>query len=355
MRIGFSYWGFCEDWRTSQVIQTPDGGRVTRPLLVQELLRREHEVIALQDRREVKPIPGLQFADGAFPDLDAILMEWRWKTWKNDANHPNFVKEKYEPDVGRQGMLLHHYGGDVPIVIYDTDLKITSDMEKKLKDLCKGRVLIVDPCVKPRRSHERQLYWTDNDIWLEPLFSRPSQPMYLYIGSNYERRILFQRYYVKVARNWSGHVRVHGNWLTPSPERPDQEKLVGEWSEVIDFRHRNQMFQAAYLYSRSLAATHVLKNIYNSIGLMTPRFHEASLFGCIGLVPREVSFHKIFPDIFVVASAEDVVDRLRLFECFPTELRLEYVILQREVIRQTYPETIASVAAEHFLKLFQEV
>ena len=81
-RVGLSYWGFCEDFKAGQIANTPDGHRYGRPVLVDTLTERGHQVIALQDRREEVPYPSLTYHNG-FPDLDILFFEWRWPTYKN--------------------------------------------------------------------------------------------------------------------------------------------------------------------------------------------------------------------------------------------------------------------------------
>ena len=99
MKVGLSYWGFCEEFRSSTIANTPDGHRYGRPVLVNALTSRGHEVIALQKRRETVPYPLLTYSD-AYPDLDVVFFEWRWPTYKNSGLN------RFEPDLDRQAALL---------------------------------------------------------------------------------------------------------------------------------------------------------------------------------------------------------------------------------------------------------
>ena len=95
MQIGYSFWGFLEEYEDSLFAQTPDGLRLSRPLLVNELLFRGHGLFCMQERREKKAYGEVAYEKG-LPNLDILFVEWRWPTYKN------FGKEKCEPDWDRQ-------------------------------------------------------------------------------------------------------------------------------------------------------------------------------------------------------------------------------------------------------------
>ena len=165
MKIGISYWGYCEKFEDCKVAETPDGHRYGRPILVDELIKRGHEVIALQPRREGNPYPGLTYSLD-YPDLDALFVEWRWPTYKNSGSN------KFEPDLDRQEQLLKHYHGQVPVIAWDTDLKITADDEIRWPNM-----IIADPSLEPvhlTRKRERLTFWTDFKEYLE-CYSHPMQ------------------------------------------------------------------------------------------------------------------------------------------------------------------------------------
>ena len=48
MRIGYSAWGFIGEG----VIDSPDGGRLTRALFIENLIKINHKIIWLQQNRE---------------------------------------------------------------------------------------------------------------------------------------------------------------------------------------------------------------------------------------------------------------------------------------------------------------
>ena len=152
MKLGISYWGFCESFESSREAKTPDGHRYGRPIMVDSLLSRGHEVYALQQRREQAPYGAMKY-DSGFPELDVLFIEWRWKTYKNSG--PN----KFESDLDRQNELLSHYHGKIPIVIWDCDYKLTAEDE-----LAWPQAIVADPAFEPRlltRKRERLMFWTD--------------------------------------------------------------------------------------------------------------------------------------------------------------------------------------------------
>jgi hypothetical protein len=125
LRIGLSYWGFCQRWEDANTANTPDGHRLPRPLLVKELQKAGHEVIFLQQEREptgtVWPLPNFPDADlarSSLPPLDALFLEWRWPTHKNSLDPAKDdwgadpLAPGLEPDWHRQKELVRLMSGN---------------------------------------------------------------------------------------------------------------------------------------------------------------------------------------------------------------------------------------------------
>lgn len=278
--LGYSYWGFCEQHEDSAVVDTPDGGRFTRVLFVKELQRRGINVVAMQMQRESKPImpSGL-----GYPKLDALFIEWRWPTWKNDPTHPNYVPERYEPDLDRQRMLLEHYLGQVPILIWDTDMMMSPEEVSAFNTL---GVTLAEPALLPRPGFLSLPYFTDGK---QRMPSRDSN-RYVYVGSNYNRYEMFEKYYVepsKFLHRQGIETHVWGNWLTPSPERPEQEEKVREYSTTIHFHPRNKFLDGMQEINNANCVTHVLPTKYCKHAVVTPRFFECLAYGTPGILPQE--------------------------------------------------------------------
>jgi hypothetical protein len=118
MRIGYSFWGFLG----------PDGGCSHRRTLIHALLARGHEMVFLQPDRDLietgVQLHGRYIWDVGLPDLDALMLEWRWPipgrntTWCGAAGHIC--------DLHRQTELVAHYVErlGLPAVIWDRDRKL---------------------------------------------------------------------------------------------------------------------------------------------------------------------------------------------------------------------------------------
>ena len=189
MRLGFSYWGFCESFEDCKEAKTPDGVRYSRPIFVKQMIKSGHSVIALQKQREKKKYQGLEYSS-EFPDIDTLFIEWRWPTYKN------FGEKKFEPDFDRQSELLSYYHGKIPVVLWDSDHKITPEDEIRWPS-----AIIADHSLNPKfltRKRERLLFWTD---WQQLLSPSSDSFEYGYIGNNYERSEAFQEFYSSSAKS----------------------------------------------------------------------------------------------------------------------------------------------------------
>lgn len=308
MRLGFSYWGVLADFEQHRFIDvdTPDGHRYGRPIFVRELLSRGHQVVALQQRREPEPYvvrsgppsygsrsvqyplegtggPGGYCKVEEFPELDALFLEWRWPTWKNDSSDPQHQPERYEPDLDRQRRILEHYRGRVPIVLWDTDLKVTREDEEAWPE-----AIVADPTFDGNRLTRDRVsipFWTD---WKELFPVEEPYPVYGYIGNRYERELEFGRYYyypATVLRKYGIQTTMHGNWLRRSPERSSPSDLIQSTRDVA-FGHRMNFYDSMKLMGRFACTTHVSKDLYYRAGFVSPRYLEALAVGCPGLVPQ---------------------------------------------------------------------
>lgn len=315
MRIGISYWGFCEPFGASGEAKTPDGHRYGRPILVEALLKAKHDVLALQQRRETKPYPGIMYEDG-FPNIDVLFVEWRWPTYKNSGDN------KHEPDLDRQNALLEFYHGRIPIVIWDCDYKLTAEDEKRWP-----QAIIADPAFEPRfltRKRDRLMFWTD---W-KPLMS-PAQTSfeYGYVGNNYERPEAFRRFYSTPAaelRNYGVQTTVHGNWLEVSPERESPHELIKNHPH-ISFAPRLDFFESMKRLNSFICTTHITKPEYARRGFASPRYLENVVAGTPALVPAEFLVPNLLGTEWIVATPEQTVDHVRRIEQMSYSSRVSLV------------------------------
>lgn len=333
-RIGLSYWGFCENFSESVVANTPDGHRYGRPILVNALQSRGHEIVALQTRREVEPYPGLVYDHAGLPDLDVLFIEWRWPTYKNSGD------SKFEPDLDRQIQLLDHYSNEIPTIVWDTDLKMTPDDERRWPNM-----IIADPTFKP---HEFLLkrhvlpFWSD----FEPLLPAAQDPVeYGYIGNNYERRQMFQKYYsspAKALRFQGVQTKVHGNWLQRSPERKPPEALIQHHPDIA-FGPRVGFKESMSLLNSFICTTHITKPGYAKQGFASPRYLENIIMNTPALVPGEFLVPDLLGSYWTVNDSSDVIKKVAELKSFSPYEREEIVCEQRDALLRHHDFSVNAV------------
>ena len=274
MRIGISYWGFCEGFKHSTVSNTPDGHRFGRPLLIDALLVKGHKVFALQSRRENERYQGISYNNDSFPDLDVLFLEWRWPTYKNSG------AKKFEGDLDRQLELLDYYHGKIPIIAWDTDLKMTIEDEQRWPEM-----IVADPSLDPKklsRERIRLTFWSDFRSLLVP---NSELAEFGYVGNNYERDDMFQKYYsvpAKALREYGIQTKVHGNWLQRSPERISPESLIKKHAHIA-FGKRLSFQGSMHVLNELICTIHITKPEYAKRGFPSPRYVENLAVGTPGV------------------------------------------------------------------------
>jgi hypothetical protein len=333
-RIGLSYWGFCENFNTSVVANTPDGHRYGRPVLVDALRARGHEVIALQGRRETEPYSGLAYESEGYPDLDALFIEWRWPTYKNSGQN------KFEPDLDRQIELLDHYSAEVPTIVWDTDLKMTLEDEKRWPNM-----IIGDPTFKPQEFIlKRHIlpFWSD----FKPLASAAQDPVeFGYVGNNYERREMFLKYYsnpAKGLRIQGVQTKVHGNWLQRSPERQSPEVLIQLHPDVA-FGPRAGFKESMSLLNSFVCTAHITKLGYAKQGFASPRYLENIIMNTPALVPIEFLIPDLLGSYWTVRDASDVIKKVTELKSFSSYERETIVLEQKAALLHHHDFSVGAV------------
>lgn len=316
MRIGISYWGFCEPFGTSGEARTPDGHRYGRPIFVDAASSAGHQVYSLQKMRETVPYNDVRYDASGFPDIDVLFVEWRWPTYKNSG------KNKTEPDLDRQNELLNHYHGKVPIVIWDCDYKVTAEDEAAWP-----LAIIADPAFEPRnltRKRERLMFWTD---W-KFLFSPSNVTLeYGYVGNNYERPEAFQRYYSSPAeelRKQGIQTTVHGNWLEISPEREHPVSLVKS-HPFVSFAPRLNFYDSMLRLNSFICTTHITKPEYAKRGFVSPRYLENVVSGTPALVPAEFLVSNLLGHEWIASTPLSVISHLKYINGLSYDSRVSLV------------------------------
>ena len=336
MKVGLSYWGFCEKFHNSTVSNTPDGHRYGRPVLVDALLARNHEVYSLQEKREAVPYPGMyyDYAGKEYPDIDVLFVEWRWPTYKN------FGEKKFEPDLDRQTSLLDFYHGKIPIIVWDTDLKMTSYEERRWPE-----VIIADPSFEPRlltRKRSRLTFWSD----FKPLIETKSDLIeFGYIGNNYERDRMFSKYYSspsRILRSSGTQTKVHGNWLQRSPERASPEELI-KGHPNIAFGPRVSFQDSMKLLNNFICTVHITKPDYAKVGFASPRYLENIVVGTPALVPSEFKYSTLLGERWKVSSSEETAKLVSYLKSLSHEQRQDVVYEQRDSLLMYHDFSVDNV------------
>lgn len=350
MRLGLSFWGVLADFEAQRFItlDTPDGHRYGRPVLIRALQTAGHTVVAMQQRREPEPFEGVFYCyegrEGQeperFPDLDVLFLEWRWKTWKNDPTHPQHDPTRYEPDLDRQLELIEFYRDKCPIIVWDTDLKVTPEDEGMWPEL-----VLTDPSLRTNRQTRDRIslpFWSD---WRQLLPTVEPYPIYGYIGNNYERTEEFQRYYFSIrqdTRIMGIQTTMYGNWLQRSPERESPTALIGTNREVA-FNHRMNFYDSMCMMNRFICTTHVSKPRYYETGFISPRYMEALAVNCPALVPMAMG--DLLGDRYSVVPGTVTVDAIRAFSKLSIADRVGVVEEQRRNLREHGAFSVSNVVS----------
>jgi len=335
LKIGISYWGFCEKFSDCNVANTPDGHRYGRPVLVDDLTKRGHQVYAMQQKREILSYPNLTYADGYFPDLDVLFVEWRWPIYKNSG------PDKFEPDLDRQTELLDYYHGKIPIVVWDTDLKMTPADEERWPNM-----IVADPTFNPesfRIPRVRLPFWSD----FVPLFKpHEGSVEFGYVGNNYEREEMFRKYYSepsKILRSDGIQTKVWGNWLQRSPERESPESLI-KTHRHIAFADRVSFKESMSILNKFICTVHITKPRYAVQGFCSPRYLENIITNTPALVPSEFCYPNILGRYWKVESAGDVAKRVSELQRLTAKERMDIVNEQRDSLLGVHDFSVSHVS-----------
>jgi hypothetical protein len=332
MRIGLSFVGELASFENATLVDTPDGLRGIRPMLVDELQRRGHTVYALQKRLEAVPYSGVVYDEG-FPDLDVLFCEFRWETYKGKT-----------PDLDRQDELLKRYSLEIPTIILDAAYWIDDKFEEKWP-----QVIIADPGIDPKfitRKRDRMLFWTDRKALFE-VKDPDSLFTYGYIGNDYFRPDEFRRYYVEpscLLRDEGVQTMIYGNWIQKSAARPDPGKLIS-MSHDIGYGGRWSFRDSMKILSNFVATTHICKPEYYSRGNITIRFAESIKTGTPGLVPWNFRDPYILGREWTVQFPEDVVAKVALLKRMTQSERLAVVQYQKETLMSRHDVSVETAVS----------
>ena len=294
MKIGYSFWGFLG----SGVIDTPDGGRSYRRVLVDGLRSRGHDLVFLQPDRDFAET-GLDLSpeytwDVGQPDIDVLFLEWRWPirgrntTWCGAAGHAC--------DLHRQRELVERYttARGVPTILWDKYRRLPIDDPLRTT----GNVMVCEAAVHPTPGAVSLLFPVADTVLASAdpaaLAALPRDLPLAYVGNQHDRDDAFDRFFAPVATAHR-HV-VAGQWTR-----------TAAWPNVR-FIGRVPFTEVAEIYGRSLATMLLVPDRYARAGQLTQRLPEAVLAGCLPLTPASIrSAGRFTPRCLHVTDGADAV------------------------------------------------
>lgn len=377
MRIGYLFRGYLGDVKMDAngvEVSTPDGNATYSWSIEYECNRRGYRLIPLgqnldapaaqrldrnlfsafsTDRRTLSYVRMLRngwnrLSDTALPDLDMVLVEWRWpipgRNTPEARGHLHF-----QPDLDRQAEVLLHYSElGVPIVVWDLDHKLTHAEEDMW-----GLDKVIETAVCPRgRSERAQLgdaYALPPRVRVEPPFMmsdllqhdiddhRPAHALG-YIGSRYERDETIDEWILPITPAGTHRAKFWGKW------EPQDEVRV-RWPGVT-FAGRIGVRGFYDAYSRVAAVPLLAKQSYYESGFITPRVWEAILFGSI---PIGLACHHgigQYCDDVALNSGELYMRAMGLRNISP---------IRRRVLREEAAHRLSHMDARHFVDVLERL
>lgn len=296
MRIGYSMWGFLGEG----IVDTPDGSRACRRPFVDGLVLAGNEVVFLQANRDLDEagldLRGCYLWDEGFPDLDALILEWRWPL--PGRNTTACGSAGHTCDLHRQADLLSYYTrSGLPTLVWDLDRQQPPD--DPLRSL--GNVTVGEFALTPSPGAV-SLYCPVPDALLDVAdpgqLAAAERPVPLvYVGNQYDRDEAFARYFAPAAAVVAH--RVAGKW-------PRSQA----WPHV-NFTGRCGFAEVELTHRAALATVLLLPERYVAVGHMTSRWSEALLAGCLPLAPAEIlGIDTYAPRALQVAGGQDVIATL---------------------------------------------
>lgn len=297
MTIGYSFWGFLG----AGVLDTPDGGRSHRRVLIDGLRSRGHDIVFLQRDRDYTEagldLSGAYTWDSGLPEIDVLFLEWRWVI--PGRNTTRCGAAGHTCDLHRQQQLLDHYthARGTVTVLWDKDRQLALDDPLRHS----SNVVVCEAAVHPTPGAVSLLFPVADEALAaaEPaaLATMPREVPLAYVGNQYDRDSAFDTFFAPAA---AAHRHlVAGKWTSTQA-----------WPHV-SFVGRVPFAEVAEIYHRTLATVLLLPDRYARAGQMTQRLAEAVLAGCLPLTPASIpSAGRFTPVQLHVADGTDVTTML---------------------------------------------
>jgi hypothetical protein len=326
IKIGYSAWGFVGDGQND----SPDGGRLTRSLFIENLIDDNYTIIWLQQNRDVnkfnqplfdtnrhyldnqkQTLCKIQY-DTGYPQINILFLEWRWKILKR-----NFDVDKssaaYTPDYDRQMDLLSHYGlTNTQILIWDKDEKIIEEDYKIFKCFV-NKPIIISPALYPLID---QLYPRETLLFpcnLEQIrgtkVNKDFDYLIGYVGSQYERDDQLYRFINPFSVKYPFQTIFVGNWL----KYPDVANRNSINFPRVLFRDRILPKDMHKVYRHCLSSVLLCKKNYAEHGHITQRIHETTANGVLAIgLAEQKGIDKFINKSLIVSDAYDLVQAIEM-------------------------------------------
>jgi len=358
MKIGYSAWGFIGDG----IEDSPDGGRLTRALFIEHLIKTNYEVIWLQQNRDIdknnEPLFDINKSydddqkntlckinyNDKFPKLDVLFIEWRWKI--HDRNTSVDISSKYyTPDYDRQLELLSYYSSNnTKIIIWDKDEKIEKDDYKLFTFNVDNSIQILSPAVYPIKDNEYPrktlLFPCDLDKIKNTKVNTEIRYLLGYVGSQYERDEQIYKYINPFSCHFPNNTIFAGNWL----KYPELKKRNLVNFPRITFVDRVLPKDMGRIYNRCLASVLLCKKNYAEHCHITQRIHEVAANGVIAIGLSEQKGIENFVDGSLIIS--DAYDLIEVIEYIYRKSINDRQILLDNNINKLEPFDIKNVMSE---------
>lgn len=343
MRIGYSAWGFIGDG----VVDSPDGGRLTRSVFLENLITNGYDIIWLQQNRDVdenqqplfskqneslystnqrKTLCNIKY-DNEYPDIDILFLEWRWRLPGRNCDVDKSSKA-YTPDLDRQYDLLKFYllNPNVKIIIWDKDETMTMEDETELLHLRKkDDLIILSPALYPQKlfiERKTLLFPCDLDSIRGTKVNEDIKYLIGYVGSQYERDEQVYKYINPFSFKYPEAVIFAGNW-NKYPEKAARNSLN---FPAIKFVDRILPKDMSNIYRNCLTSVLMCKKNYAEHGHITQRIHEVAANGVIGIgLKEQKGIDEFILPINIISDAYDLcncIDRL----CSMPEVRRQAIL-----------------------------
>lgn len=387
MRLGYSYWGFLGDRKEDEAgneLSTPDGNATYSWSIIHEaqkrgwsvhamqqdrdrpaFMRRGGNFVAFSERKRIDAYNGLLQTDGkALPELDILLLEWRFpirgrncctSTWEGAYCFPQEnergelwevksgnEKALLQPDLYRQHQLLRHYREKgTKIIIWDLDYKLEAHDEDYWQPTAIFETS-ARPYVGPTGDRTRVEFPIPiEDLLQFPTLSANPLRKMVYIGSRYERDDVITKWVKPISDRFPGHVEFWGNWLKTVEEC---RKL---WPNV-SYNDRITTKDFRRVYGEAVCCPLLGKQSYLDNGFVTPRPWEALMFGTlpVGLGSHLGIERYVLPGL-VAGDGQDMIEVVETLSGVP--------LAERDRMRKENIEQISFMDARHFVDKIEDV